>query len=291
MKSIRIYARAKINLTLDVLRKRDDGYHDVRMIMQTLKLADIVDINITDDSQITLKTNLSYLPTNEKNIAYKAILLFFKETGIENPGVLVDIHKKIPVSAGLAGGSTNAAAVLIGLNKLFETNLSVSKLMYLGGTLGADVPFCIYGGTMLSEGIGQLLTPLTPIKKCKVVLCKPNFSVSTASVYSKIDAENIEKRPDTNAMLKCIKQRDFNGMCNNMYNVLEDITAKLHPEINKIKDIMKTFEPSGVMMSGSGPTVFALFQDEEQALQCVKTLRKKYRDTHITQVSTDPCEI
>lgn len=286
MKSIRIYARAKINLTLDVLRKRDDGYHDVRMIMQTLKLADIVDISICDDKQITLKTNLSYLPTNEKNIAYKAVVLFFEETGIENPGVLVDIFKKIPVSAGLAGGSTNAAAVLLGLNKLFDTGLSLSKLMFLGGKLGADVPFCVHGGTMLSEGIGQLLTPLSSPQRCKVVLCKPNFSVSTASVYSKIDADNIQKRPDTRDMLNCIKQRDFYGMCNNMYNVLQDVTTKMHPEILNIENIIKNFNPDGVMMSGSGPTVFALFENEDDAVACTKTLRKNYRDTHITEISS-----
>ncbi|MFI3226567.1 MAG: 4-(cytidine 5'-diphospho)-2-C-methyl-D-erythritol kinase [Clostridia bacterium] len=285
MNTIRIYARAKINLTLDVLRKRSDGYHDVKMIMQTIKLADIVDVTLTQTGEIELQTNLSYLPTNNKNIAYKACELFLQENDIDFKGIHINIFKKIPVSAGLAGGSTNAAAVLIAMNKLYKTNLSMSKLMELGAKLGADVPFCVHGGTMLSEGIGEKLTKLKPMPLCKVILCKPPFSVSTAKVYSQIVADKIEHRPDTDSVINCIKNHDYLGITKRMYNVLEDVTAKNHKEIGEIKKELLNFSPNGVLMSGSGPTVFALFDSEQNAINAVAKLRKIYRDTHITDIS------
>lgn len=285
MNTIRIYARAKINLTLDVLKKRPDGYHDVKMIMQTIKLADIVDVTLTQTGEIELRTNLSYLPTNNKNIAYKACELFLSETHVAFTGVHINIFKKIPVSAGLAGGSTNAAAVLIALNKLYKTNLPMSKLMEMGGKLGADVPFCIHGGTMLSEGVGDKLTKLRPMPLCKIVLCKPAFSVSTAKVYSQISAEKIEHRPDTNSVIDCLNKRDYIGITKRLYNVLEEVTSKNHKEINEIKKELLNFSPNGVLMSGSGPTVFALFNDEKKAIEAVSALRKSYRDVHISDIS------
>ena len=285
METIRIYARAKINLTLDVLKKRSDGYHDIKMIMQTIKLADIVDVTLNTSNEITLNTNLCYLPTNNKNIAYKACELFIKEINVNFKGVHIEIFKKIPVSAGLAGGSTNAAAVLIALNKLYGAKLSMRELMYMGSKLGADVPFCIHGGTMLSEGIGEKLTKLRPMPLCKVVLCKPSFSVSTASVYGKIVADKIKVRPDTKAVLKCIKDQDYTGITKRMYNVLEDVTAKDYKEINQIKKTLLDFQPDGVLMSGSGPTVFGLFSDESNALKALSKLRKTYKDSHISDIS------
>ena len=285
MKTIKIYARAKINLTLDVLGKREDSYHEVAMIMQTIKLADIIDITLNNSKKITLTTNLTFLPTNNKNIAYKACELFLEEIGIKNQGVHINIFKKIPVSAGLAGGSTNAAAVLIGLNKLLRTKLSMSKLMSMGAKLGADVPFCVHGGTMLATGIGEKLERLRFIPKCKVVLCKPPFSISTASVYKELDSIKIQNRPDTKQALQCIKSSDFYGLTKRMYNVLEDVTAKNHKEINEIKKTLIDFNANGVLMSGSGPTVFGLFDNEKNALNATAFLRKTYKDTHITDVS------
>lgn len=285
METTRIYARAKINLTLDVLNKRPDGYHEVKMIMQTIKLADIVDVTLTDTQKIEIVTNLTYLPTTNKNIAYKACELFFEETNIKNQGIHINIFKKIPVSAGLAGGSTNAAAVLIALNKLYDTKLTVRQLMAMGVKLGADVPYCIHGGTMLSEGIGEDLTRLKAMPMCKVVLCKPPFSVSTAKIYSQINAEKIEHRPDTKSVINCLNQRDYYGVCKRMYNVLEDVTAKNHKEINQIKNEMLNFSPNGVLMSGSGPTVFALFDDEQKAIECVQKLRRMYKEVHISDIS------
>lgn len=287
MESMRIYARAKINLTLDVLRKREDGYHDVKMIMQTIKLADIVDIKLTNTQKIELETNLSYVPHDNRNIAYKACELFIKETKVDFQGVYINIFKKIPVSAGLAGGSTNAAAVLIALNKLYKTKLNKYQLMDMGVKLGADVPFCIHGGTMLSEGIGENLTRLRAMPPCKVVLCKPPFSVSTASVYSKIVADKIEHRPNTKEVINNLNNQDYLGVSKRLYNVLEDVTAKQHKEINEIKQQLLDFNPNGVLMSGSGPTVFALFDDEQKALEAVAKLRKIYRDTYITDISNN----
>lgn len=281
----RIYARAKINLSLDVLNKREDGYHEVKMIMQTVKLADIVDVSLTESGQIELKTNLPYLPTNEKNIAYKACDLFVKETNVDFKGIYVDIFKKIPVSAGLAGGSTNAAAVLIALNRLYKTNLSMTELMEMGAKLGADVPFCIHGGTMLSEGIGEKLTKLRPMPLCKIILCKPAFSVSTAGVYGKLDVKNIKNHPNTDALLKSISDYSLNGIFKNLSNVLEEVTINEHNEILQIKNLLKTLNSDGVLMSGSGPTVFGLFTSEEKAIFAVKELRKTYREAHISDIS------
>lgn len=285
MDTIKIYARAKINLTLDILSTLPNSYHEVEMIMQTIKLADIVDVTLNDSKKITLKTNLAYLPVNQKNIAYKAAELFYKEIGVNKCGVHIEILKKIPVSAGLAGGSTNAAAVLIGLNKLHETNLSMKQLMDMGAKLGADVPFCIHGGTMLATGIGENLKRLKFMPKCKVVLCKPPFSVSTAAVYKEYDLMKHHNHPDTKSAISCIKNGDFYGLTKRMYNVLEDVTAKNHKEINQIKATLLDFEANGVLMSGSGPTVFGLFDNEEQAIKARNYLRKIYKDTHITDVS------
>ncbi|MFI3115660.1 MAG: 4-(cytidine 5'-diphospho)-2-C-methyl-D-erythritol kinase [Clostridia bacterium] len=287
MNLTRIYTRAKINLSLDVLQKRDDGYHEVKMIMQTLSLADIVDVIITDTNTIELTTNLPYVPTNNKNIAYKACELFFSYTKIPFTGVKINIYKKIPVSAGLAGGSTNASGVLIALNKLYKTNLSMSELMEISLPLGADVPYCIHGGTMLAEGIGEKLSPLPPAIPCKVILCKPPFSVPTAGVYKEIIADKIEHRPDTEGIIDCIKNEDLAGMSKRMYNVLEDVTAKRHKEINIIKNSLLDFKPNGVLMSGSGPTVFGLFENEKNALKAFHKLRKNYRDTYLTDISND----
>lgn len=287
MNLIRIYTRAKINLSLDVLNKRDDGYHEVKMIMQTIKLADIVDVIITDNNEIELNTNLPYIPTNSKNLAYKACQLFFEYTNTPFTGVRINIFKKIPVSAGLAGGSTNAGGVLIALNKLYNTNLSMNELMKMSLPLGADVPYCIHGGTMLAEGIGEKLSVLPAIKPCKVVLCKPPFSVSTAGIYQEIVADKIEHRPDTDGIIDSLKSNDFLGVSKRMYNVLEDVTCKKHKEINIIKNSLLDFNPNGVLMSGSGPTVFALFNNEKNALDARHKLRRHYRDTYITDISNN----
>ncbi|NLY42779.1 MAG: 4-(cytidine 5'-diphospho)-2-C-methyl-D-erythritol kinase [Clostridiaceae bacterium] len=275
-----IKSRAKVNITLDVVNKRDDGYHNIRMIMQTIDLYDVLYLEKIAHG-IELKTNLPYLPVNKKNIAYKAARLFFDTLGIENEGIRINIKKNIPVSAGLAGGSTNAAAVLVAMNKMYGTGLKTEQLMEMGKKLGADVPYCILGGTALAEGIGDVLTPLPPIPNMLMVLAKPPVSVSTASVYKQLNINTIMARPDTEGVIHAIYNQDVKSIAKGMYNVLEEVTAKRHPVINTIKRIMLDSGALGAIMSGSGPTVFGVFEDKVSARKAVSRLEKVASDIFI----------
>lgn len=272
---------AKINLTLDVTGKRDDGYHEVEMIMQTLSLFDLV---IADKTRggIHLSTNLHYLPSNEKNIAYKAARLFFDETGIRG-GVKLRIHKNIPVSAGLAGGSGNAAAVLVLLNMLYNAGLSEKELCSLGAKLGADVPYCITGGTQLSSGIGEVLSPLPPMPKLNILLVKPFINVSTAEVYKEIDSAVITRRPDTAAMTAAIERGDARAVAGNLCNVMEYVTERQYPVISDIKSKMKADGALGALMSGSGPSVFGIFEDYETAFRSAAGFLRSFRDVFVVK--------
>lgn len=283
MNSIILKGRAKINLTLDVVGKRDNGYHDLEMIMQTVNLYDTIYIRKTKVPGVRLKSNYSWLPTNEKNIAYRAAELFFKESEICG-GVSIEITKRIPVAAGLAGGSTDAAATLVGLNRLYETHYSKEQLMEMGLKLGADVPFCIARGTMLAEGIGEVLTPLEPMPKTYVVLVKPPFSASTATVYKSLDISNIKKHPDTKLVIEALKTGDVKTVAENMQNVLEEVTVAIHPEIDKIKEGFRKHGAMGTMMSGSGTTVFGLFETEEAAKRASRYFKVQHnmREVYVT---------
>ncbi len=281
MKSIKIKSRAKVNITLDVLNKRDDGYHDVKMIMQTIALSDDIYIERIRRG-IYLKTNLPYLPTNEKNIAYKAAQLFFKSADIDNVGIRINIYKRIPVAAGLAGGSSNAAAVLIALNKMFKTEYSKEKLIKIGKELGADVPYCIIGGTVLAEGIGNIFTLLPLMPRSIIVLAKPNVRLSTAKVYQSLNCDKIQKRPNTGMVINAIYNQDKEMIAKEMYNVLEEKLANEHKVIGKIKRIMIEDGALGAIMSGSGPTVFGIFNNEIDAYKATKRLSKITRDVFVT---------
>lgn len=282
MNSIVLKAKAKINLTLDAVGKRENGYHDLRMIMQTVNLHDTISIKKTKTPGIKMATNLHWLPRDEKNIAYKAAKLFLEEANIKS-GIYINIYKRIPVAAGLAGGSTDAAAVLVGLNKLFEKHYSKKKLMEMGLKLGADVPFCIMRGTVLAEGIGEILTPLPVIPYTYVVLAKPNISVSTASVYGALKLDEIKKHPETDLVVEAIKKQDMDFVINHMSNVLEEVTIKMHPEIENIKQDMIKLGAQGSMMSGSGPTVFGIFKTKEQALEATEYFKQQgLREVHLT---------
>lgn len=272
---------AKVNLTLDVLGKRDDGYHNVRMIMQTLGLFDLVIVDRAD-SEIAVSTNLKFLPTNEKNIAYKAAQLFFDSTGIKG-GARILIHKNIPVAAGLAGGSGNAAAVLCALNKLYDTNLSDNELCSLGTKLGADVPYCILGGTQLAEGIGEKLTELAPLPKLTFLLVKPPISISTAQIYSDIDSCTDLEHPDTAAMLHAIKKGDTAAIAAKLSNVMEAVTARENPVITGIKEKLILNGALGAVMSGSGPTVFGIFDDERKAKTSADSFYNLYKEVYLTR--------
>lgn len=271
--TISLKALAKINLGLDVLGRRENGYHDVRMVMQTIYLYDNVTIEKKEEPGICVETNLFYLPVDENNIAYKAAKMLKDEFYIEE-GVHIVLDKHIPVAAGMAGGSSNAAAVLVGMNKLFGLGLSQKDLMERGVSLGADVPYCVMRGTVLAEGIGEILTPLPPLPKCYVLIAKPGISVSTKMVYEKLDAKEIEEHPDIDGLLEGLETQDLNKIASSMGNVLEKVTIEAYPVIKKIKNAMKEAGALNAMMSGSGPTVFGLFEDKKVAKEAWRKLRK-----------------
>lgn len=264
MDNISLKALAKINLGLDVVRRRDDGYHEVRMIMQTINLFDRLEIKKIKESAIKIHTNLFFLPVNENNLVYKAAKLLIDEFGIQE-GVSVGLTKKIPVAAGMAGGSTDAAAMLFGMNRLFGLGLSKKQLMERGVKIGADVPYCIMRGTALAEGIGDKLSPLPEMVKCPVLIAKPQISVSTKFVYQNLKLDDKTVHPDIDRLIEDIRNKDLKAVSDHMGNVLESVTISNYPVISQIKEQMMDSGAVGSMMSGSGPTVFGLFDDSRTA--------------------------
>lgn len=271
---LKFKAYAKVNLGLDVLRRREDGYHEVKMIMQTVNLFDRITLENTDTGIIEVSTNLSFLPNNENNLAYKAAKILMDEFNVKE-GLKIHIDKHIPVAAGMAGGSTDASTVMYGVNKLFSLGLDETGLMERGVKIGADVPYCIMGGTALSEGIGEVLTKLPQAPRCKILIAKPPISVSTKFVYENLHANELKYHPDIEGMVDAIKNNDLYGVCERMGNVLETVTVKEYPVIDEIKTIMKDNGAVNSLMSGSGPTVFGLFDDEEKAENAYKVLKEK----------------
>lgn len=274
MDKIQLKALAKINLGLDVLRRREDGYHEVKMIMQTIGLHDDLEIRKTKTPGIQVKTNLYYLPTNENNLVYKAAKLLMDEFQIRD-GVSIQLKKRIPVAAGMAGGSSDGAAVLWGINQMYGLGLSMQALMERGVRLGADVPYCIQRGTALAEGIGEKLSVLPPMPKCTILIAKPGISVSTKFVYENLHANDLkpEQHPDVDSMIEAMRQKDLGLLCSRMGNVLETVTIPAYPVINEIKRTMMDNGAIGSMMSGSGPTVFGIFDSPVAAKQAMKAVR------------------
>ena len=272
---MRLRALAKINLGLDVIRKREDGYHEVRMIMQTINMYDQLEIDIKEEPGISITTNLPFIPTNENNLVYKAAKLLMDEFHIEK-GITVELQKFIPVAAGMAGGSSDAAATMIGMNRLFGLGLTVRQLMERSVSIGADVPYCLLRGTALAEGIGEKLRPLPPCPNCYVLIGKPSISVSTKFVYEKLDAGNIEEHPDIDRILEGLQWHNLNKLSENMGNVLESVTIPAYPIIEEIKNHMKEHGAVNAMMSGSGPTVFGLFDDKMVAERACEALRESH---------------
>ncbi len=272
---------AKINLTLDVLSRRENGYHDIKMIMQTVSLFDLI---ITDKTsgQISVSTNLKYLPCNEKNIAYKAAAAFFEESEIAG-GAKIMIHKNIPVAAGLAGGSGNCAAVLTALNLLYDKPFTDVELKNIGAKLGADVPYCFDGGTQIAEGIGEILTPLPSIPDAYVLLVKPPVNVSTGTIYEQIDSVPVSIHPDTDAMIAALERKDIFAVADNLSNVMEAVTQNIHPIIGGIKEKMIMNGALGAVMSGSGPTVFGIFDDFNKAKTSADSFSLQFKDVFLTK--------
>ncbi len=284
MDSIRLKARAKINLGLDVLGVREDGYHEVRMVMQTVGLYDRLIINRIPQDDIIIKSNLNFLPVNENNLIYKAAKLLKEECGYTG-GVEIDLNKFIPVAAGMAGGSTDAASTIFGINRLFNLGLTQADMMELGLRLGADVPYCIMRGTALAEGIGEKLTRLEPMPHCWLLVAKPPVNVSTKLVYDSLDMSEVNNHPDIDGIIDAIKSQDVGLIASRMGNVLEQVTIPLYPIIDIIKQDMLNNGAINAMMSGSGPTVFGIFPDEETALRCQAYLKEKKdaRQVYITE--------
>ena len=278
IKHLRLKAYGKINLALDVLGKRDNGYHDVRMIMQTVGLHDRIELYRTKEPGIRLETNLFYLPNNEQNLAYRAAALLIEEFG-KNYATYFSILSAIAngknTQAGMAGGSTDAAAVLFGVNKMFGLGLSIKELMERGVKLGADIPYCLMRGTALSEGIGEELTPLPQIPQCQVLIAKPGISVSTKVVYESLDAMELkpEDHPDIDGMIEAINRQNIHEIAGKFGNVLELVTAGKYPVIGEIEQVMKAEGAVNAMMSGSGPTVFGLFTNPQAAQNAYERLR------------------
>ena len=281
---------AKINLGLDVIRRREDGYHEVRMIMQTVNLYDELTFRKQQGGRVRLTTNLRSLPTDGHNLIVKTVELLRKEYGIKE-GLSVHLKKKIPVAAGMAGGSTDAAAAFAGMNELFDLGMTVEDMQKKAVAIGADVPYCIQGGTALSEGIGEILTPLPSAPRCSVIIAKPPIPVSTRFVYENLHLDKLEKHPDIDGILDGIREGNIRGVAERLENVLETVTEKEYPVIGQIKQFLMQRGALGALMSGSGPTVYALYDRNDLAAQACEELRRAglAKQVYLTTFSDKTC--
>ena len=277
-------AHAKLNLTLDVLGRRSDGYHDLRMVMTSVALADVITLETGTGDGVRASANLGFLPTGEKNLAASALLRFQEATGRDLGGAHISLEKHIPVCAGMGGGSSDAAAVLRALNDCTGAGLSLPELARVGEAVGSDVPYCVLGGTALAEGRGEVLTPLAPLPRCTVVVCKPNFSISTPELFAQADRVKLRRRPDTAGLVAALEAGDLGGVARRMYNVFEDVLpARLYTRVAEIKNDLIQCGALGANMSGSGPTAFGLFDRLEAAQEARACLAQRYRDTFLCE--------
>ena len=279
-----IQAFAKLNLTLDILGKREDGYHDLRMVMQSITLADTLTLEENRGEGLRVSANLRFLPTGEKNLAAAAALRFWEALGREPENLDIRIEKRIPVCAGMAGGSSDAAAVLRALNQRAGEPFAPKELARLGERVGSDVPYCVLGGTALAEGRGEVLTPLPPLPRCWVVACKPDFPISTPELFAQADRVKLRRRPDTAGLVAALEAGDLGGVARRMYNVFEDVLpARLYTRVAEIKNVLIQCGALGANMSGSGPTAFGLFDRLEAAQEARACLAQRYRDTFLCE--------
>lgn len=268
-----VYARAKLNLTLDVLGKRPDGYHDLRMVMQSVALADTLRLTAEEGGEVRVQSNLTFLPGGEKNLAVKAALCFYEATGHPVRGLDIELDKRIPVCAGMGGGSSDAAAVLRALNEAEGRPLAPAELAGVGERVGSDVPYCVLGGTALAEGRGETLTPLPALPRCWVVVCKPEFAISTPALFARIDGVRLRCRPDTGGVLAALEAGDLGGVARRLYNVFEDaLPPRQRARVAAIKSTLIHCGALGASMTGTGPATFGLFDSEECARQAQEAL-------------------
>ncbi len=279
-----VKALAKLNLSLDVLGKRPDGYHDMKMVMQSITLSDDITVVDNDGQGIRVSSNVGFLPTNEKNLAVAAALRFYESLGKEPRSVDLSLEKSIPVCAGMAGGSSDAAAVLRALNEMEGRPYDLMELAKVGEKVGSDVPYCVLGTTALAEGRGEVLTNLPKLPRCWVVVCKPDFPVSTPELFGKIDRCKVRCRPDTDGMIRALEQGDLEGVARRMYNVFEDVLPER--QRRRVRDIKNTLIQCGALganMSGTGPTAFGLFEDETAAREAYAQLKEQYKETYLAE--------
>lgn len=282
---VSVYAPAKINLTLDVTGRREDGYHLIETVMQTVSLCDKVTVWKTGDGAISLEMDDERLPVDRRNTAYRAAEVFFQAAEIPNPGVGIRIQKRIPMQAGLAGGSADAAGVLVALNRLTDRRLDLDTLCEVGGRVGADVPFCVAGGASLCTGTGTILSPLSSMPNCYIVIAKPVCGVSTQEAYSRIDRAEIRRRPHTSVMADALLAGELDVIGRELCNVFEE--AITLPEVASICAVMREHQTMGCMMSGSGSAVFGLFEKKSQAMRCGQALHKDYEEVAVCRPFPD----
>lgn len=273
MEKILIEAMGKVNLGLDVLRRREDGYHEVRMVMQTVDLCDDLLFERTKKPGIEIETDREGIPVDGRNLVYKAADLLMKRFEVTD-GLRVKLRKRIPIAAGMAGGSTDAAAAFVAVNELFELGLGKRELMELAVQVGADVPYCILGGTALAEGIGERLTGLPDAPECTLLIARPDIAVSTKFVYENLHLDTLERHPDIDGMLKAVYEQDLDAMAARLGNVLESVTVREYPVIEKLKHWMKENGAVNALMSGSGPTVFGIYREKREAQKACALLRE-----------------
>lgn len=274
MIEIREKAYAKLNISLDVMAKRPDGYHDMLMVMQTVSLWDDVRISINDEGRFGASSNLRFIPGDERNLAVKAAMRYFAAAGLGDKGAHISMQKRIPVGAGMAGGSADAAAVLRALERHYEGRLGREKLMELAAEVGSDVPFCVMGGTALAEGRGEILSPLPPMPDCFFVICKPEFSISTPELFKKLDSVHSRRHPDTAGIIQAIEKGDLSQICRRMYNVFEDVDDRRMRIVSQIKGQLLDNGALSAMMTGTGSAVFGVYDDEQKACEAAKLLRE-----------------
>lgn len=284
MPAIEVNACAKLNLTLDVLRRREDGYHDLRSVMLSVALSDTVTVESGGDRDLVVSTNMRFLPNDTRNLAAVAARRFRESTGRGRDGLAISIRKRIPICAGMGGGSSDAAAVLHALNTLTGAGLSAGQLAEIGNKVGSDVPYCILGGTALAEGRGELLTPLPPLPACHIVLCKPKFYISTPELFARVNCTKLRRRPDTAGVIAALAAGNLGDTARRLYNVFEDVLSVRHAaEIIEIKNLMICRGALGASMSGTGPTVFGIFEDLNGAEEARTELKKSYTEVFLTK--------
>lgn len=276
-------AYAKLNLSLDVTARRPDGYHDMLMVMQTVALCDELDVTLREGRPSIAHCNLHFVPSDERNLAVRAANRFFERAGIEGIGAEIGIYKRIPVGAGMAGGSSDAAAVLRALNRLYDDRFSAEELCSIACEVGSDVAYCVRGGTMLAKGRGEVLTPLPPMPDCRIVICKPEFSISTPELFKKLDAVKLRCRPDTDGLCEALQNGDLQRMARRMYNVFEDVPDRRHAAISEIKSVLLDHGACGAIMTGTGSAVFGVFADAEKAESALQALQKEYKLCYLTK--------